>query len=567
MKIDKKIMVYSAVSVLILVASSYANKYVGPIVCTIWIIFMIIRYGMKGGMAFALLMSIITSWHLYIGVNLDPTLSIVGIFTYFSISLGIGLPIDLIRREQASRLESEERLRRITDNIQDVIIQIDKNGVIQYISPSCLKNLGYSSEFYMGKNFYNEIHTDDYQAVAQIIEEALLSKDFKLMEYRYRHKDGHYVWLESLGDVVYDNKNSKVEIVINCRDITDRRKTEDKIKYLSFHDTLTGLYNRTYFDDELDNFLEKKVLPLSIIIGDVNGLKLTNDVFGHYEGDRLLIKVSSILRESCRREDIIVRWGGDEFAILLPGIDENGALATVNRISENCRIYSNEPIKISIALGNCTKNTEQKDIRDIIKEAEEKMYRHKLLESKSVRNSIITSLEKTLFERSYETKDHADRMMEMAQRIGTEIGLSENEQDELKLLALLHDIGKIAIRDDILGKPDRLTEEEWEEMKKHPEIGYRIAESTQELYHISNYILSHHERWDGTGYPHGLKGYEIPKLSRIISIIDAYDVMTHTRTYKAALSPKDAIDEINKFAGTQFDPVIAAVFIGLVEKS
>jgi diguanylate cyclase (GGDEF)-like protein/PAS domain S-box-containing protein/putative nucleotidyltransferase with HDIG domain len=565
-KIDKKGFIFAIISILLLVISSLPFPMVGPVFCTFWIIVVIINYGMKGGLLFSLVIGLAMLWDLHVGDHFNPELAVAGIFTYISMSLGIGLPIDMMRRAQASRIASEERLRRITDNIQDVIMQMDKNGIIQYISPSCLKVFGHTPDFYVGKSFYSELYPNDYYKVFKIVENALANKVVKPMEYRYNHKNGDFVWMESLGEVILDEKGEGMELVINCRDITERRATEERIKYLSFHDTLTGLNNRGYFEEKVKSFHYEKKLPLSIIIGDVNGLKLTNDVFGHYEGDNLLIKIANILRESCRRDDIIVRWGGDEFAILLPEADEEISMVIVNRIMDNCSKRFDEPIKISIALGAATKHEDSEDIKDIIKDAEEKMYRHKLLESRSVRNSIIASLEKTLFERSYETKEHAERMMQMSEKLGKEIGLAETEQDELRLLALLHDIGKIAVNDSILGKPGKLTKEEWEEMRKHTEIGYRIAESTQELYHIADYILSHHENWDGTGYPHGLKGDKIPKLSRILSIIDAYDVMTHARPYKAPISPEEAIEEIKRCAGTQFDPQLARIFIHMIEK-
>jgi HD-GYP domain-containing protein (c-di-GMP phosphodiesterase class II) len=218
---------------------------------------------------------------------------------------------------------------------------------------------------------------------------------------------------------------------------------------------------------------------------------------------------------------------------------------------------------LSIALGTATKEQSQQDIERVLKEAEDRMYRHKLLESRSIRSSIISSLEKTLFEKSFETEEHAHRLLNASMKIGREMGLTDSELDDLGLLAVLHDLGKIAISDKILIKPGRLTPEEWHEMKKHPETGYRIAESSPELSHVSEYVLSHHERWDGTGYPQGLKGSEIPKLSRIISIVDAFDAMTHPRPYKKAVSVSESLAEIERCSGTQFDPEIVDIFINL----
>jgi len=193
------------------------------------------------------------------------------------------------------------------------------------------------------------------------------------------------------------------------------------------------------------------------------------------------------------------------------------------------------------------------------------MYRRKLLESKSLRSAIVSSLKEALFERSNETEGHAERIWHLCHQMGRSLGLSESQLDDLRLLSLLHDVGKIAIRDGILLKPGALEPHEWVEMKKHPETGYRIAQSVYELASIAEYILSHHERWDGTGYPMGLVGKHIPLPSRILAVADAYDVMTNLRPYKEPMSHDEAIEEIKRCSGTQFDPAIVRSFLELVQ--
>ena len=348
-------------------------------------------------------------------------------------------------------------------------------------------------------------------------------------------------------------------------DITETKKNEEKIKQLSYHDTLTGLCNRVCFREKLKETNDENKLPISIIIGDINGLKLTNDVFGHHEGDKLLKRAAQILKDSCRENDIIARYGGDEFAIVLPNTPYKHVEKICERIKESCNSKNQGVIPISISIGCATKETPEENIYNTFKTAEDRMYRHKILESKSMRNSILSSLETVLHEKDLETKEHASRLVETTAKVARFLGLQQNEMDDLNLFARLHDIGKIMIDESILKKCGNLTDDEYAEIKKHSEAGYRIAESSKEMHNIAEYILTHHERWDGKGYPHGLKEKEIPLPSRILSIADAYDAMTNGRSYRKAMSKKDAIAELRNCSGKQFDPEIVPIFISVIE--
>jgi|GEM_PF-192014 len=355
-------------------------------------------------------------------------------------------------------------------------------------------------------------------------------------------------------------------LISHASEAIKRIRSEKDIRYLSFHDNLTGLYNRTFLEQEIKRLDLKKQNPVSIIMGDINGLKLVNDAYGHAEGDKLLKKASDILKKLCRQEDMIARWGGDEFVILLPQTSLFEANLIASRIMNESRIFTKETIPLSIALGVASKENNDEDIFEILALAEKRMYRNKLSESRSARSAVLTSLIKTLEEKSQETEEHTYRMGAMAQMIGKEIGLLEEELNRLNLLVSLHDIGKIIISEEILNKPERLTEEEWKLVQAHPETGYRIARSTDEIAHVAEEILSHHERWDGKGYPRGLSGKNIPLLSRINAIVDAYDVMTNGRPYKKPMSKKEAIEELKRCAGTQFDPELVKVFIDIISK-
>ena len=269
------------------------------------------------------------------------------------------------------------------------------------------------------------------------------------------------------------------------------------------HDQLTGLYNRRFSEREIKELDIAEQLPLSVIVGDLNALKLTNDLFGYQVGDSLLIRTAKIFKEVCRPGDLAARWGGDEFVLFLPRTDFETAGEICRQIKEKCRLQKNEPIRVNIALGRSTKKSPGENIWQILKEASDRMYSDKYLYMDSYKESIIASLKSALFKKSTETEEHAERLKIICREIGERMGLNSGQLESLELLAMLHDIGKVAIGKDILMKAGPLNDEEWAQMKKHPEIGYRFARSVPELAPISEHILSHHERWDGKGYPRG----------------------------------------------------------------
>jgi diguanylate cyclase (GGDEF)-like protein len=339
-----------------------------------------------------------------------------------------------------------------------------------------------------------------------------------------------------------------------------------KISYLNYHDFLTGLYNRTFFEEEKKRLDTPRQLPISILMGDINGLKLINDGFGHPKGDEILIEIAGILKSCCREEDIVARIGGDEFGILLPQTDSKTAQILCNRIYDACKIQTliGNSIYPNISIGHATKTLKTESMDDISMMAEESMAKHKLLESKSAHSSLIASIKVIMFEKSQETEIHTERLGQLAKQIGTALSLNDDQLNDLELLSTLHDIGKMSITPKVLSKPGKLSSEEWIEMRKHPEVGFRIAQASSELIPIASYILCHHERWDGKGYPQGLTGDEIPLLSRILAIVDAYDAMTNDRVYRPAMTKEEAIEEIKNNSGTQFDPELASLFLTLI---
>jgi diguanylate cyclase (GGDEF)-like protein/PAS domain S-box-containing protein len=470
------------------------------------------------------------------------------------------------KAELALKRKSEEQAL-LLDNTDIQIWYMKDPETYGSVNNAHALNLGIEKIFIENQKIYNIYENEEVaDSLISANRDTFNNKKGRQFEIEYTSKAGSKKVLNISSTPKLDRKGDVEYIICTAEDVTTRKEAEAKIIYLSYHDKLTGLYNRAFFEDELKRLDSHSVLPLSIIIGDINGLKIANDVFGHDEGDKLLVRIAGILKESCRKGDIVARWGGDEFALILPYTSEDDALDICKTISERCIESNNGLIISNIALGVSTRDDMQKDTAQMIKEAEDRMYRHKLLENRSSRSSYVSLLEKTLFERNYETDEHAKRMCELSVKMGKFIGLPDNKLDELTLLAALHDIGKIAIPDNILLKPGPLTEDEFDIMKKHPEIGYRIAVLSPELTPIADAILTHHERWDGKGYPQGLIGDEIQVISRIISIVDTFDVMTHKRPYKDAVSKEEALNEIRRCAGNQFDPELAEIFIELIEK-
>ncbi|MDD3024528.1 MAG: PAS domain S-box protein [Syntrophomonadaceae bacterium] len=462
--------------------------------------------------------------------------------------------------EEAIR-KSEVLYRTIFETTGTAMMIFDQDMLISLVNSEFEKLSGYSKEEIHYKKLWPEFicqndlkRMKEYHRLRRISPELVPSTyEFSLLNKAGEQKD-----IFITVDLIPNTSDS----VVSFMDISERNKAEAQVKYLSFNDKLTGLYNRAFFDEELHRLNTPRQLPLSLIIGDVNGLKLINDALGHETGDQLLKIVAGILKKSCRQEDIIARWGGDEFIILLPRTDQETALKICERIKENSGRTEELPIPISISLGMASISA-PRNMHKLIKEAEDKMYRNKLLESKSARSSFVTSLENSLREKSHETEVHCHRLRIMAEKVGKTIALPDGELDNLKLLATLHDIGKIAVSNSILNKAEPLSLAEWEIIKKHPETGYRIALTLPELAPIAEAILTHHEHWDGSGYPLGLSEQEIPLISRILAIVDAFDVMIQGRPYKKAISAQEAFDELESCAGSQFDPLLIQHFINL----
>lgn len=366
---------------------------------------------------------------------------------------------------------------------------------------------------------------------------------------------------ERTADLALANEELKAEIA-------ERIAAEAKMVYLSMHDSLTGLYNRTFFEEQMRKLDEEGTVNVGLIMCDVDGLKLLNDTMGHDKGDSLLINTAELIKNSFSPTDIVARVGGDEFAILMPNATQEMLEDAYHRLQENAELISHSinGFPLSLSIGFALRTDTNTSLNDLYIEADNNMYREKLYRSRSAHSTIVQTLMKALEARDFITEGHAERLQAMVADMAAALGLPQRSIVDLRLLAQFHDIGKVGLPDRILFKPAELTPDERLEMQRHCEIGHRIALSSPDLMHIADWVLKHHEWWNGEGYPLGLRGESIPLECRILAIADAYDTMTSDRPYRKAMSEEEAIAELKRCAGTQFDPELVEKFIDMLSQ-
>lgn len=481
---------------------------------------------------------------------------------------GVGIDISKQRENEEIIRRSEEKYRLITENISDVIwvLNISKNK-FTYISPSIFQLRGLTPEEAINESMEEAFIPESLE----IAREALIknTNDFiknpnvtKILRQEFKQpcKDGTTVWVEVTGRYRY-NVDGDIELVGASHDIQERKMAEEKILNILNHDQLTGIYNRRFYEEELSRIDSEINLPIALIMVDVNGLKLINDAFGHQTGDLLLKKIADVLSRECNSDGIVSRIGGDEFILLLPRADAVKVNELIERINESIANEKMDNVIMSVAIGFALKYDSENDMHVVFKEAEDDLYRHKITESSSMRSKTIELIMSSLFEKNKREMLHSQRVGELCESIARSMNFTKHEINQMRIAGLMHDIGKIGIEDTILNKTSGLNRDEWDQIKRHSEIGYRILSSVNEFSEIANYVLEHQERWDGKGYPKGLKSEEISIQARIIAVADSYDAMTSDRAYRSGLSKEEAIREIIKYSGTQFDPDIVKVFV------
>lgn len=481
---------------------------------------------------------------------------------------GVSRDISESKQMEKEIMEARDKYESLVNHMPGIAYRCkyDKYWTMLYISDDIDPITGYPAREFINnsvRTYESVIHREDTDYVNKTIDMAIEKKQPWSIDYRVHRQDGIVRWVNEKARGIYDEGGQVLFIDGLILDITEQKELDEKIKYMSFHDQLTDLYNRHYFESCQEDL--KSVPVLSVIMTDVNGLKLINDTYGSQIGDEVLKKYAALLKQSFKQGDLIFRWGGDEFIVILKHTREARSWELCNRLIKHCGETFIKDIPLSVSVGISLK-IQGEDINQAIKEAEDAMYKNKLKESRSSKYLIMKTLQQTLSEKSYETKEHIDRMTLIGRQFGEKLGLSPSELSRLETLVMLHDIGKINIHEHILLKETALDNEEWEEIKTHPEVGCRITRAAEEFAYVAEDILAHHERWDGKGYPQGLEGERIPYLARILNLIDSYDVMSNGRPYKKKMSLEAIIEEIQKCSGGQFDPELAERFIAFLKK-
>lgn len=372
------------------------------------------------------------------------------------------------------------------------------------------------------------------------------------------------------------------------------KKHIENLSDLANIDGLTGFYNHRFFYDCLSEQIgisKKEGNNLSLLFIDIDNFKYYNDLFGHQKGDDILRTISAVINENVRRNTLIARYGGEEFTVLLPNTGEEIAIKVAERLRNSIEKYSFEGQEclpggnLTISVGVSTFPSKAKTEDELIKGADDACYRAKFLSKNRVEAyySILEELQNDVDEPDREmvasiktlnavinakdkyTYKHVERVVYYCNLLAEKIGLDDKDKKKLVYAAYLHDIGKINISEEILMKTEKLTSDEWEILKNHPQNAVEMVKKINILRDSVPIILQHHERYDGTGYPNRLKGDGIDFLARLLTVIDSFDAMTSVRPYQERKSYTQAINELNRCSGTQFDPEAVRIFISAIE--
>ena len=381
-------------------------------------------------------------------------------------------------RDISARIALEDAVKKnkqqfefMFENNNAIMLLIEvTSGKIINANIAAAEFYGYSIDELKGM-FIEQINTLSSPKIRSKMAEAL-SRENSSFQFNHMLRNGDIRTVE-VHSSPFEYQNTTI-LFSTIYDITQIRQSQEENEYLSYHDQLTGLYNRRFYQEEMNRMDNSRNYPLTIAIGDINGLKLVNDSFGHAMGDELLIKAANIIKMGCREGDIVARLGGDEFVILLPHTDEIEGERIIARIIELSGSTKIGAMDLSITFGHDTRTNDGEYLREVFKKAEDLMYKHKLYEGLSMKSKTIDLILNTLYEKNGREMPHSKRASELCEELAIKMDFDKDSVNQMRVAGLMHDIGRIGIDDTILNKPGKLTKEEWQEIERHSEIGYRI---------------------------------------------------------------------------------------------
>ena len=481
---------------------------------------------------------------------------------------GLILYVENITERKQNMMElhkTKDYLEQLIANANAPIIVWDEHLNITKCNGAFQKLVGKKEQEILGKSIGSFIPAHSAGIILHRLQNIIRQKSLESTEFEILHKDRSIrTVLWSLATTYDLDGVHKTSTIAQGQDISERIAAEKKLFYLGYHDQLTGIYNRRFFEEEMKKLDVAHNMPLTIAVGDINGLKLINDSFGHTVGDELLQKAAITICKACRNDDIIARTGGDEFAIIFLKTSLQEALQIISRIEGFAAGVKVANVDLSISFGCDTIVDGSQSLSEALSNAENQMYKNKLHERSSLRSNIINVIMNALFEKSKRESKHSERVSRLCQAIASAMHFDKDTIKQIGIAGLVHDIGKIGVDEMILNKPGRLTLEERKDIERHPETGWRILSSSSEFSDLAQFVLEHHERWDGSGYPRGLAGENISIEARIIAIADSFDAMTSERSYHKGISREDAANELKRFSGTLYDPAMVETFIAHV---